>query len=175
MSRFRLLTQEDGFTLIELLIAATVGAMGVLATVMAIESSRSMVTLAERETVAAHQAQRELERLIARPYTTVALTAAPTAVADANHPSSHVSGSSYQYPGTPSEPFVIAPGGVAPSAPWADGASRLSGTTWRYITSYDDGAVLAAGRRVTVAVTVNGRGGPAKAVFASSIVYAGIS
>ena len=170
---------ERGFTLIEILVAATLAAVGIIALITVFDSSRNLVTLAERQESASHQAQREIERILALDYNQVALTSNPTHNPNTAHPDHYVNGAEYQWDqgstGPKSEPLVPASagGGVGgPSATWNDGQNRVSGSVHRYITWVDDPCCTGSedAKRVTVAVTVDGAGGPRKPVLASTIV-----
>lgn len=175
----RRLSRERGFTLIELLMAMMLIAVGVIALVATFDTSRSLVTTAERNEAAAHRAEQEMERILSLDYSAVALTSAPTVSADPASPAYYVKpGDKYQWNhgagATPADDLVVNPAGsVGPPSNWTDGHSRLSGSIHRYVTWVDDPCCAGAqdARRVTVAVTVNGGGaGPSKPVVISSIV-----
>ena len=178
----RLRRDEGGFTLIEILVAATLAAVGIMALFTGFDSSRSMVTMAERNETASHQAQQELERLLAMDYAGLALTAAPTPSTDDEAPGRYVDGEgNYQWDqgktGPRWEELVVDPvnGQVEPVRTWSD--DRLSGEIHVFTTNvYDDKLVQTPtdepdARRITVAVTVNGEGGPDKPVLMSSIAF----
>jgi prepilin-type N-terminal cleavage/methylation domain-containing protein len=171
----RALGHERGFTLIELLIAALVVAVGVLSLIATFDSSRQMVSLAERKEVAAHQGQRELERVLAMEYDEVALIAHPGTSTNPSDPRSFVNGNSYRWDQGPTgprtAPLVIdsVGGRLTPSSGWTDGQSRLSGRVYRFVTRAP--TVGPDVRRITIAVTVDGEGGPDKPVLTSSMVW----
>src|SRR2546427_13289396 len=85
--RFR---SEDGMTLIERLVAAVLMAVGVLALFTVFDSSRNLVTTSEKNDVAAHQGEAEIERILALDYSTIALTAAPAHSASTSDPDFYV-------------------------------------------------------------------------------------
>jgi prepilin-type N-terminal cleavage/methylation domain-containing protein len=177
----RIAAPQRGFTLIELLVAVLVTAVGLMAIVTTFDSSRRLVTTAERNEAATHQAEQELERIISRGYTEIGLTSAPSSSSDPNHPNYYVAGDQYQWdPDDASalEELVTTEGTFTPSRTWQDGQSRLSGAVYRYVTwIYDPSPSLVQSpdqpdaKRVIVAVTLNGQGGPSKPVVVSSIVF----
>ncbi len=67
---------EQGFTLIEVLMAALLLVVGILTTLQALDSSRRLTLVAERQTSVAHRAQVELERVKSLPYSQIGLTGA---------------------------------------------------------------------------------------------------
>jgi prepilin-type N-terminal cleavage/methylation domain-containing protein len=169
--RSRLAREERGFTLIELLIAMLVTAVGVIAIVGTFDYSRRLTTTAEKNEVAAHYAESEMERILALDYKTIALPTAPASSTDASNPDYYVNGSSYRWDqGTPgqSDPLVVDPANAALThvSTWSDGQTRLSGSIYRYVTSVAGSGGNA--RRVTLAITVNGKG-LTKPVIVSSI------
>lgn len=164
-------------SLVELLVAVTFLAAGVMALVGTFDLSRNLITLSERKEAAVHVGEREMERIHSLPYSQVALTSTPPHSADATHPASYVTDgtpSTYRYdqPDGASENLVVdaARGALAAETPWSDG--RLSGTLHTFVTAVDDPAVTGTDdlRRVTLAITVDGTGGPAKATLVSSLV-----
>lgn len=173
----RLRSDESGFTMVEILVAATLAAVGIMALASGFESSRSMVSLAERNEAASHQAQKQLEKVLALDYEETALTSAPASSDDPNHPGYHVNAGEYRWDQESQwESLVVDPtaGRIDAVQTWSDG--RLSGSVHVYVTNVFDGAVVQTpdepdARRVTVAVTVNGDGGPDKPVLMSSMTY----
>ncbi len=164
---------DDGFTLIEVLVAAGLCLVGLMAVISTFDGSRALVSEAERNEVAGHRAQRALEDAVGRPFDEIGLqgSTVPSHSPDPNHPNNRVttSGTYLFRAGQPTAAFVM--GGTLPHAtPWTDPATRLSGTVYYYVTEYRDpslGTAEANGKRVTVAVTVNGR---RRAVTTSTIV-----
>jgi prepilin-type N-terminal cleavage/methylation domain-containing protein len=181
----RRLAAESGFTLIELLMAIMLAAVALSALVSVLETSRKLVTVAERQETAVHQAERELERILALPYAEVALTSAPAATSgDPDDPRRFVTSGRYQWDqdATPrADDLVIngvagtAGGALAPMEPWTDGQSRLSGHIHRFVTRAavpcGTGCTdLQAARRITVVVTVDAPGGgPERSVLIDSL------
>jgi Tfp pilus assembly protein PilV len=178
----RLIRAEAGFSLIELMVAVTFVASGAMALASTLEASRALVTLSERKEAAAHVGQQEMERIHSLPYAQVALTSTPSHSADPVHPAYYVTNgtpSTYRYsqPAGASEPLVTdaTNGTLAAVTTWSDG--RLSGELHRFVTSVDDatadgGAIDGSEnyRRVTLAITVSGAGGPKKPTLVSSLV-----
>ena len=174
------LRQDAGFTLIEVMIAAMLCAVGILAIVSGFESSRAMVNMSERNEAGSHQAEKQIERVLSMPYAQVALKSAPAPSADPKSPARYVNGTRYQWDqraGSPqSEDLVIDPaaGTIEPVERWSDG--RLSGEIHTFVTAVWDPAVrqnpdVPDARRVTVAVTIEGSGGPTKPIVISSIAF----
>jgi prepilin-type N-terminal cleavage/methylation domain-containing protein len=175
---------EEGMTLIELLVAAVLVAVGVLALFSVLDGARHLVTTSEKNDVAAHQGEAEIERILALDYGTVALTAAPTHSATTTDPDFYVQASgAYQWDQSatpkPADPMVVDPtaGSLTHVSTWSDGQSRLSGSIYRYVTWVDDPNITGTqdAKRVTLAVTVNNTGPGAasnlkKPVLVSSIV-----
>lgn len=172
---------ERGFTVVELLVALLIVTGGVLALLGVTDSSRRLTSTSERKEAAVHQAEQEIERLQARDYDSIALSSAPAASSDPASPAYYVSGSPARYRwnqvtgATGTEPIVTdAAKGVAPEpTSWSDG--RLSGKLYRFITGVDDTAcgLLCPSttdyKRITVAATVDGAGGPSKPTLVSSL------
>jgi prepilin-type N-terminal cleavage/methylation domain-containing protein len=182
----RRLAAESGFTLVELLMAILLAAVALGALVSVLETSRKLVSVAEKQETAVHQAERELERILALPYGEVALTAAPAATSgDPDDPRRFVTSGNYRWDqdATPrSDSLVVnGSGGVtggtlAPMEAWTDGQSRLSGHIHRFVTRASVPCGIGctdpqAARRVTVVVTVNapGGGGPERSVLIDSL------
>jgi type II secretory pathway pseudopilin PulG len=178
----RLSREQSGFTLFEVLMAALITAVGIMAVVGTFDSSRKVVSLAERNETATHQAEQELERILSMSYASVGLTgAAPSHVNDVTDPRYFVvNPAKYQWEHndpTKVEDLVTTGGGtLAASSTWQDPQLRLSGEIWRFVTWVWDPNIVqspdkADAKRVTVAVTVAGKGGPTKPVVLSTIVY----
>jgi prepilin-type N-terminal cleavage/methylation domain-containing protein len=172
--RARRLAGEEGFTLFELLIAMAVTAVGLLALVSSFDQSRDLVSLAEKTEVAAHQAERQMERVLSLPYAQVAHRTAPTHSTDTASPRFYVAsgGGSYQWDqgstGPQSGTLVVdATNGstLIDAQEWVDSESRLEGEIHTFITQTGDLCPATVtgcpsgdqrGKRVTVAVTVEG-------------------
>jgi hypothetical protein len=145
------------------------------------DGAQRTVTLAERVDTANHQGEQELERIISMDYAAIGLTSAPASSTDPKLPGYYVSGTQYKWNQRNTallETLVTGgTGTLAPSSTWTDGTNRLSGTVARFVTYVYDpnlvqsGTDLPEAKRVTVAVTVNGAGGPNKPIVMSSLVY----
>jgi prepilin-type N-terminal cleavage/methylation domain-containing protein len=188
--RTRKLANEDGFTLFELLIAMAVTAVGLMALVSSFDHSRELVSVAEKNEVASHQAERAMERVLAMPYAAVAHNPAPTHNTDPKHPANYVTGTSYQWdqgatgPRSDDLEVDLTNGQISNVSNWQDSASRLTGKTYTFVTRTGDlcatytppgGGPSACsgvehGRRVTVAVTVDGPRPLARPVLISSVM-----
>ncbi|HEV2874326.1 MAG TPA: prepilin-type N-terminal cleavage/methylation domain-containing protein [Thermoleophilaceae bacterium] len=181
--RTRGLASEDGFTLFELLIAMAVTAIGLMALVSSFDHSRELVSTAEKTEVASHQAERSMERVLAMPYAQVAHATAPVHDTDSTNPAHYVSGSSYQWDqgatGPRSDTLEVdsVNGQIANVSNWADSTSRLTGKTYTFVTRTGDLCSATGcpagdqrGRRVTLAVTVDGPRPLRKPVLISSLI-----
>jgi prepilin-type N-terminal cleavage/methylation domain-containing protein len=180
--RTRRLADEDGFTLFELLIAMAVTAVGLMALVSSFDHSRELVSVAEKTEVASHQAERAMERVLAMPYAQVAHSNAPTHSTDPKNPAYYVTGSAYQWdqgatgPRSDNLEVDATKGQISNVTDWQDSASRLTGKTYTFVTRTGDLCSAAGcpsgdqrGRRVTVAVTVNGPRPLSRPVLISSV------
>jgi prepilin-type N-terminal cleavage/methylation domain-containing protein len=181
----RRLAREDGMTLIELLVAAVLIAVGVVSLFTVFDSSRALVTTSEKNDVAAHQGEADLESILKMDYKTVALPSALVHSSTTTNPDWYVQANgSYQWdqstvsPKSP-DPVVVdaTNSGLTHISTWSDGQSRLSGSIYRYVTWIDDPNVAGTqnAKRVTIAVTVNNTGPGAagslkKPVIVSSVV-----
>jgi prepilin-type N-terminal cleavage/methylation domain-containing protein len=171
--------REDGFTLIELLVAISVTAIGLLALVSSFDHSRDLVGVSEKVEVASHRAERELERILALPYASVAHPTTPASSGDSSSPASYVIGTNYQWDqgstGPQSEALAIEAAGVLSGpADWEDSETRLSGEVHSFVT-WTGGFCTTADRsdcakRVTVAVTVDGPRPLKKPVLISTVM-----
>lgn len=152
---------ERGFTLIEMLMAVTLLAFGTIATIGVFSSSKKLSVVAQRQEVAVHQAQRELERLRSLPYDKIGLTAKP-AIADRlesnpNRVGYYVDagttdGSSFTVRSLGAQPALIEHLALPDSDPVGGGnfgvdptptafnvgGSGISGTIYRYVTWRDE-------------------------------------
>jgi prepilin-type N-terminal cleavage/methylation domain-containing protein len=184
-ARMRRLANEDGFTLFELLIAMAVTAVGLMALVSSFDHSRDLVSVAEKTEVASHQAERAMERTLALPYTQVAHVTAPAHDTDPKNPAYYVSvsGGTYTWDqnattGPRSDNLETAANGLVTNVSnWQDSASRLTGKTYTFVTRTSDlcnatgcPAGDQRGKRVTVAVTVDGPRPLSKPVLISSVM-----
>jgi prepilin-type N-terminal cleavage/methylation domain-containing protein len=182
----RRLASEDGFTLFELLIAMAVTAIGLMALVSSFDHSRELVSSAEKTEVASHQAEKAMERVLAMPYAQVAHVTAPTRSTDPKHPAFYVSTSGISYlwdqgaTGPRSDDFEVdgVNGQISNVSNWADSASRLTGKIHTFVTRTGDLCTTATicpagdqrGKRVTIAVTVDGPRPLGKPVLISSLM-----
>jgi Tfp pilus assembly protein PilE len=97
-------TNEDGFTIIEVLVASMILIVGVLTAMQALDASRKLTLVAERQTTIAHRAQLELERVKSLPYTQIGLTGASASWSSTAGDYTYVSGASGSCPATPAGP-----------------------------------------------------------------------
>jgi prepilin-type N-terminal cleavage/methylation domain-containing protein len=175
-------SDQRGFTLIELLIAALIVVIGLMAMMATLDSSRTLVSTAERNEAATHEAEQEMERLFAMPYAELGTATAPGTSTDETHPRYWVqTGNKYRWnQSSASEDENLVFGGsytMTPNANWTDGEGRLSGEVWRFVTDvYDPNVVQtptdgADAKRITVAVTIDGDDAPTKPIILSSIVF----
>lgn len=176
--RLRRLGNEDGFTLIELMVAMIICVVGIASTLVVFDQSRQMTTVAQKREAATQQAERELERLIARPWAKLAYPAAnqlPVRSTKADHPSFQISaGGEYRWnlasnAATAREVLYGQAGGTVENLPtkWSDVGGRASGEVYRYVTEVDDKPNI---RRVVIAVTVNGPDAPKSYIRVSTLV-----
>lgn len=161
------LRDERGMTLIELMMAALICAVGIMATIAVLDTSREVSVKSEHREAMAHQAEREIERLMELPWAEFAHTAAPASSPTPGHPASYVNGNSYAFDrNTPSatEPFAIETTGLVAAAgsAWTDNQTRLGGNVFRFVTQVNTNA-----RRITVVVTGNGAKAPAHVLVSS--------
>jgi prepilin-type N-terminal cleavage/methylation domain-containing protein len=175
----RALAREDGFTLFELLMAITVLAVGLVALVSSFDHSRDLVSVAEKTEVASHRAERELERILAMSYASVAHPDTPAASTDSASPAAYVSGGNYQYDqgstGPQSETLAVVPGSLVSPSPstWTDSETRLTGQIQSFVTwtgDYCSTDRARCAKRVTVAVTVGGPRPLGRPVLISTIM-----
>ena len=153
------LRSESGMTIVELMVAAMICVVGLLSTVAVLDQSRKVGDEAEARETVAHQADRELERLLGLSWATLGHTGTgPAPTGTAPDPGSYVSAStprSFRFDRkneARAEWLVVLPGGVVENAPtdFTDNQDRLSGKVHRYVTE-----VNTQTRRVTVAVTAD--------------------
>jgi prepilin-type N-terminal cleavage/methylation domain-containing protein len=177
---------ERGFTLTELMMTCALVAVGLVALTSTLDHSRDLTSLTDKIEAANHQAELEIERLLALPYASIAMrTPAPTYSADSSDSNHYiVAGTPVRYQwdhvtgGQSSElVFDDANGLVNPSRiNWVDNEARLSGTISRYVTWTGDLCEQAScepaeqrAKRITVAVTVNGPKAPRRQIVISTI------
>jgi hypothetical protein len=148
--------------------------VGIASTLVVFDRSRELTTVSQKREAAVQQAERELERIISRPWASVAHPSPgqlPARVTRPGHPSNDVSGSQYRWnPDASSrETLIGAPGGAVSHLPtrWQDVGGRASGEVYRYVT---ESATRPNVRRITVAVTVAGPDAPKRHIRLSSLV-----
>jgi prepilin-type N-terminal cleavage/methylation domain-containing protein len=179
------LSREDGFTMFELLIAMAVTAVGLMALVSTFDHSRNLVSNAEKIEVASHQAERQMELVLSLPYEQIAHQALPTSSTDSSNPAFYVSGGTYRWDQGSTGPqtgnlVVDATNGSTELSvrDWVDSENRLEGEVHTFVTETGDlcadavtgcPAGTQAGRRVTVAVTVEGPNALSRPVLISSV------
>jgi prepilin-type N-terminal cleavage/methylation domain-containing protein len=186
----RRLAGEDGFTLFELLVAMAVTAVGLMALVSGFDHSRELVGTAEKTEVASHQAERAMERVLALPYAQVAHSVAPVHDNDTTDPAFYVNSGAYQWDqgatGPQSDNLEVdaVNGQIVNVASWEDSESRLSGEIHTFVTQTGDLCAtytppsggtarctgLERGKRVTIAVTVDGPRPLRRPVLISSLM-----
>jgi Tfp pilus assembly protein PilE len=160
---------EEGFGLIELMVAATVVLTGVLSAFLAFEASQRADSRGERTAAVAHRSQAELERIMALPYTSVAMESTPTNSGSKNKydPLNYVvtgPPAEYQYDwNEPAKKEQFVTGGtLAPSSSWTDG--KLTGTIYLFVTWVADACPSCAKsqdyKRVTLVLTTPGTARP---------------
>jgi len=166
ISRLRTrLRDQRGMTMIELMVAATICAVGTTATIGVIDHARSTSVKSEKREAMAHQAEREIERLMELPWDNLAHSSTPVAGTPGT-PAGYVSGSNYAYDrNAPSatEPLVVsaANGQVSNTfSTFNDAQTRITGRVYRYITRVDSDGLGANTRRITVVVTADGLENP---------------
>ena len=170
------LDADQGFGMIEVLIAMFVLVVGVLALFGSFESAQKLSLLSERQTVMAHRAQLEMERLQATPYKELEMKTTPTHSSSTSNPDYYVkegTPAEYQY-GTSTEEkekLVVSAkeeGAIAtePSGrecsksigacEWSDG--NVSGSIYDFVTRHSEPGTLCkveteCPKRLTVVVT----------------------
>lgn len=112
----RVLADERGFTLIELISAVLVTTLGVVALITTLDSSRHLITFAEKKEAAVHVGEQELERIQSLPYDQIELAAYPKPcpnggdVCDLNNPARYLKGNWYRWDQVPRGEFCDANG-----------------------------------------------------------------
>jgi prepilin-type N-terminal cleavage/methylation domain-containing protein len=144
---------EGGFTIVELLVTMVIASVGIMAVVSVLEHSRRLNSQTEKNEVASHMAEREIESVSSVSFAQLGLTSLPSHSAAPTNPDYYVTGSNYQWDqtgGSPAEPLSTG-GTVVTSSTWSDTGMHLSGEIHRYVTIVGGDPNV---RRVTVAVTV---------------------
>ena len=175
-----LLRQERGTTVAEMLVAATLLLVGVVALFTTFDGSRDLTSTSEKNGIAAHRGELEVEKALSLAYKNIALTSTPAHSGSDSNPDFYAnSDATYQWDQSsspkPADPMVVdaTDGALAHVSSWSDGQSRLSGSVYRYVTWIDDPHVAGThdAKRITIAVTVDNIGpkGLKKPVLVSSI------
>jgi prepilin-type N-terminal cleavage/methylation domain-containing protein len=176
----RLRRREDGMTMIEMMVAVALMSVALIAMITTFDASRSLVSTSEKNSVAAHQGEREVEKALTLAYKNIALVTTPAHSASSSSPDYYAnSDGTYQWDQSvspkPAEPMVTdaSLGLLTHASTWSDGQSRLSGSIYRFVTWVDDPNIAGTqnAKRLTIAVTVDNIGpqGPKKPVIVSSI------
>ena len=151
-------------TVVEMLVAAALMVVGVIALLTTFEGSRDLVNTSEKNGIAAHRGQLEIEKALSLGYKNIGLTSTPAHSGSTSDPDYYVnSGGTYQWDQSPSpqpaDPMVVdaTDGALAHVSTWSDGQSRLSGSVYRYVTWIDDPHIAGTqnAKRITIAVTVD--------------------
>jgi prepilin-type N-terminal cleavage/methylation domain-containing protein len=119
---------QDGFTIIEVLAAILLVGVGVLFAIGSLVSSTHATAGAQAREAAVGFADQQIENLRQQPFSSLAMSAAPSHDAGVNSPDFFTVGApgtcyqietSYQTGGTPlaCEGFVVQPGGTVPAGP----------------------------------------------------------
>jgi prepilin-type N-terminal cleavage/methylation domain-containing protein len=191
---------EDGFTLVELMVAVLLLTVGILTLGTVISQSRGEASVSETKSTEIHRAQKEIERLTALPYASIAMSGAPVTSSVSTDPGYYVNVSSsstcptYRYDQTgtnAAEPLAVngcagpptllggattvSTGTVSPTpTPTNDG--RKTYTVYDYVTWVTDpscgvGCPSSADyKRLTVAVTSSGGSSQANPVLISTLI-----
>jgi Flp pilus assembly pilin Flp len=176
----RLLRDERGITVVEVMVAAVLMVVGIIAMLTTFDGSRELVSTSEKNGIAAHRGQLEVEKALSLDYANIALTSTPAHSGSTSSPDYYAnSDGTYQWDQgsspKPADPMVVdvTDGALVPVSSWSDGQSRLSGSVYRYVTWIDEPNVPGThnAKRITVAVTVDNVGavGLKKPVLVSSI------
>jgi prepilin-type N-terminal cleavage/methylation domain-containing protein len=172
---------EDGFTLIEVLVAAVILVVALFALLTTFDYARSETAGTERSAQAVRVAERELDRLLALPYSSLVPSSNAASPATCTQRSS-IAGSY----ATGTAVAAVAGGAVTPTSTWSvtriGATSSVRGCVYDYVTWVDDPICSDARcpgqqdyKRLTVAVSVtnaNGNapaGGPTKPVVVSAV------
>ena len=170
VSMIKRLRDQRGMTMIELMVAATICAVGTIATIGVIDQSRRTAVKSEKRDAMAHQAEREMERLMELPWDALAHSAQPQ---PGDGPASYITGTNYAYDRTnaaATEQLVwsTAEGQVpAGSSEWDDAQTRITGDVYRFITRVDSEGLGTNTRRITVVVTADGLEAPTDVLVSS--------
>src|SRR5436853_5414044 len=108
----RLLRDERGITVVEVMVAAVLLAVGVVATITTFDGSRDLVTTSEKNGIAAHRGQLEVEKALSLDYKNIALTSTPGHSGSSSSPDYYASSDgTYQWDQSsspkPADPMVV--------------------------------------------------------------------
>jgi prepilin-type N-terminal cleavage/methylation domain-containing protein len=184
MTPQKISNDQAGFTLVEMLVAMAVLLIGIVATFGVFASSKNASLAAQRNEVAVHQAQREMEKLRAYRYTELGLASMPASSSDPNNPNYRVQAANkFRSKTNPVLDEDLVSGGLIAPGPESftvgETSGAVTGKVYRYITWRDENCTTCTGtqntKRLFVAVTIDpiaGRPGigPSKPVWLSSIV-----
>src|SRR4051812_18178359 len=98
----RLLREERAMTVVEMLVAAALMAVGVIALLTTFDGSRDLVNASERNGIAAHRGELEVEKALSLGYENVALTSTPAHSGSESSPDRYAnSDGTYQWDQSP--------------------------------------------------------------------------
>jgi prepilin-type N-terminal cleavage/methylation domain-containing protein len=178
--RLRKARAEDGFTLIEVLVASVVLVVGLFALLTTFDQTRTQTAGSERSAQAIRVAERQLERLLAIPYNSLAQNSAATA------PSTCTQASTIAASYAPGAAVATAGAAVTPTSTWSatrmGTTSSVRGCVYAFVRWVNDPACSDAKcpgaqdyKRLTVAVSVTSAtggtvpGGPNTPVVVSAV------
>src|SRR4051812_22309457 len=117
------------------MVAAVLMVVGVIAMLTTFDGSRDLVTTSEKNGIAAHRGQLEVEKALSLDYGNIALTSAPPPSGPTPSPDySATPAAPYQGdqsgPPNPADPMVVdaTDGAMAHVSSWNDGQRRLTGS-----------------------------------------------
>src|SRR5204862_1543140 len=94
----RLLREERAMTMVEMLVAAVLMTVGVVALLTTFDGSRDLVNTSEKNGIAAHRGQLEVEKALSLSYKNIELTSTPGHSGSTSSPDYYVnSGGTYQW------------------------------------------------------------------------------
>ena len=173
----RRLGEQRGFTLIEMLTSATILAGSLLALEATIAAGRGLTTSSETQSVAAKIAEREMEGVLAAPYSRIALTTCSTD--SAYRANCSPSPGTFSPDGNSSESLVVDAAGAVAPVTTGQAAGRFKVNIYRYVSwAPSDPGLATVGmndpnghdyKRVTISVRVLGQGALKGLVTTSSI------
>ena len=173
----RRLGEQRGFTLIEMLTSATILAGSLLALEATIAAGRGLTTSSETQSVAARIAEREMEGVLAAPYSKIAGTACSSD--PAYRATCSPTGDTFSPDGSNTESLVVDPAGAVAAVTTGQAAGRFKVNIYRYVSwAPGDPGLTTVGmndpsghdyKRVTISVKVLGKGALNGLVTTSSI------